>query len=299
MRKTLFERELLNGIFDVPEDSIWHIISLYWDVSRCEPYRSPFGNGDKSNVDIRRMTKWEGDYDGFWLEIDFSQKKEGILLLGVTHLGDSDHGRRKEHLLGSIEVRRISMSSNMPVNVRIVCNWKPFYMFFSDMANAIRYYFKQQSIDLALVELLAFKSEVERQTYKDIYLKKRPQENIARALLKMYLARRSYGEVEVRGGKSDILVFDKEGRFLYETKIWRGSEYYKQGLREIEEYIKGENTDNKLSATFYIVFDSTVTAAARRYIGSDLKIEVIANRTVHVIIVNINPPKPSKKPKNV
>ena len=36
---------------------------------------------------------------------------------------------------------------------------------------------------------------------------------------------------------------------------------------------------------------------ARERIGSDISTEILVNRTVHVIIVNINPPKPSKKPK--
>jgi len=77
------------------------------------------------------------------------------------------------------------------------------------------------------------------------------------------------------------------------------SEYDKHGLREIEEYIEGENTDNKLSAARYIVFDLTVTASARRYIGSDINIEVIANRAVQFIAVNIDLPKPTKKPRSV
>jgi hypothetical protein len=191
------------------------------------------------------------------------------------------------------------ISSDIPVDVRIVCSWKPFFLFFSGLANTIRAYFKQQPIDLAITEVLDFKSFVERQTYKDIYFQGRPQENIARALLQTYLIRRSYREVQVRGGNSDILVFDREGRFLYETKIWRGNENFTQGLREIEEYIIGEDTDKKLAAVFYILFDPTASAAARKYISSDLATEIIANHSVHIIIVNINPPKPSKKLKEI
>ena len=90
-----------------------------------------------------------------------------------------------------------------------------------------------------------------------------------------------------------------EGSISHETIAFEvTSEYDKQGLREIEEYIQGENTDNKLSAVSYIVFDLTVTASARRYIGSDINIDVIANRAVQVIAVNIDPPKPTKKPRS-
>ena len=77
------------------------------------------------------------------------------------------------------------------------------------------------------------------------------------------------------------------------------SEHDKHGLREIEEYIEGENTGNKLSAARYIVFDLTVTASARRNIGSDINIEVIANRAVQIIAVNIDLPQPTKKPRSV
>lgn len=163
------------------------------------------------------------------------------------------------------------------------------------MADTILSSFKQQPIDQAIAEVLEFKSLVERQIYRDIFVGGRAQENIARALLQTFLIRRSYREVPVRGGQSDILVFDREGRFLYETKIWRGSEYFQQGLREIEEYIIGENSDQQLTGVFYILFDSTKSAAARRCRGRDLTNEIIANRTVHIIVVAINPPKPSKK----
>lgn len=95
------------------------------------------------------------------------------------------------------------------------------------------------------------------------------------------------------------MVFDREGRFLYETKIWRGKENFTQGLREIEEYIIGEDTDKQLAAVFYVLFDPTISAAAHKYLGSDIDTKIIAKHSVRVIVVNINPPKPSKKPKGI
>jgi len=125
----------------------------------------------------------------------------------------------------------------------------------------------------------------------------RAQENIARALLQTFLIQRSYREVPVRGGQADILIFDKQGRFLYETKIWRGAKYFIQGLHEIEEYILGEDSDKQLASIFYVIFDPTKSAAGRRYRGSDLTTETVANRTVTIVIINIKPPQPSKKSK--
>ena len=289
-----FEIELLNQRLDVPEDGIWHVISLYWEATQHEPYLSAFAFREQNVTDIRRIREWHGDYDGVELEIEFTKDGDKLIWLGITHVGESPFSRR-EHLVGYIEVRRALISSDTPVDVRIVCGWKPFYLLFRGMADTILSYFTRQPVDRALAETLEFKSLVERQTHKDIFVRRRAQENIAQALLQTFLIRRSYREVPVRGGQSDILVFDREGRFLYETKIWKGGEYFTQGLREIEEYIIGEDSDGQLAGIFYILFDPTKSASARRYRGSDISTETIGKRTVHIVIININPPKPSKK----
>jgi hypothetical protein len=147
-----FEIELLNERFDVPEDKIWHVISLYWEATQHEPYLSPFGIDESNIVDIRQITKWEGDYDGILLEIAFPKDGDRQIWFGVTHVGNGPFSRH-EHVLGFIEVRRAMISSNLPVDVRIVCSWKPFYLFFSGLASALRAYFKQQPIDLAIAEM--------------------------------------------------------------------------------------------------------------------------------------------------
>jgi hypothetical protein len=291
-----FEIELLNERFDVSEDIIWHVISSYWEVAPHKPYRSAFALTSQKVTDIRTIQKWHGDYDGIELEIQFPKNGDRQIWFGVTYIGDSP-SLRHEHILGFVEVRRALMRSDIPVDVRIVCSWRPFYLLFKGMADTLLSYFKRQPIHQAFAEVVGFKSFVERQTHKDIFVRGRAKENIARALLQTFLERRSYREVQVRGGKSDILIFDNQGRFLYETKIWKGNENFKQGLCEIEEYITGENSDTQLAGVFYIVFDPTKSAAARRYRGSDLTTEIVANRTVHIVVVNINPPIPSKKKK--
>ncbi len=293
-----FEIELLDDRFDVPEDAIWQFISLYWHINQVEPNNLLYPISKNKVVDdIRTIIEWKGDYDGIPLEITFL--KDGIRLIwfGVTYLSEGPFGRN-EQILGFIEINRALINSDIPVDVRIVCNWKPFYLYFSGLANALRSNFTKQPIDNAIKEILGFKAVVERQTYKDIFIDGKPQEYIGRSFLQMFLNSRSYREVQVRGGQSDLLAFEKELRILYETKIWRGIENHNKGLREIEEYIIGEDTDNKLGAVFYIIFDPTESAAARRHLGSDLGTVVISKHTVHIIIVNINPPKPSKKKKD-
>jgi len=140
-----------------------------------------------------------------------------------------------------------------------------------------------------------FKNFIERQAYKDIFVNGNPQENIARSLLQAYLIPRSYREVPVRGGQTDILVFAGQGKFLFETKIWRGYEYYKQGLREIEEYVIGEGDAPGLTGIFYIIFDPTKSHSAREHLGDDFASTQVCNRQVDIVIVNLLPPQPSKK----
>jgi hypothetical protein len=120
-----------------------------------------------------------------------------------------------------------------------------------------------------LLEMQRFKTHIERQAYKDVFVNDKPQENIARALLQAYLPERGYREVPVRGGQSDLLLFTREGRFLYEAKIWHGRSYFQQGMREIEEYILGEDDDQNLLGIFYVIFDPTKTNRARNYKGDD------------------------------
>jgi hypothetical protein len=142
-----------------------------------------------------------------------------------------------------------------------------------------------------------FKSLVERQLYKDISVGGKPQENIARALLQAFLKPRSYREVPVRGGQSDLLLFSKNGRFLFETKIWRGAQYYEQGIRELEEYIAGEDDcdEDRLAGIFYLVFDNTKSNRARKYLGSDGVTQIASGRSVEIVVVNLSLPQPSKK----
>ncbi|ASJ52462.1 hypothetical protein BP422_02225 [Brevibacillus formosus] len=143
-------------------------------------------------------------------------------------------------------------------------------------------------------EIQDFKAIVERQLFDDIYVNNKPQENIARGMLQAFLSKKSYREVKVKGGQTDILVFTKKGKIIYETKIWRGPQYHEQGYKEIEEYIKGED-DGNLAGVFYIIFDPTVTGKASAYVNGDYSIKKIFNRDVHVVVINLFQPIPSKK----
>jgi hypothetical protein len=87
----------------------------------------------------------------------------------------------------------------------------------------------------------------------------------------------------------------KNGRFLYETKIWRGPDYYEQGLREIEEYVIGEGDEPGLIGIFYVIFDPTKSQSARAYLGDYITTAQVCNRQIYVIVIDLAPPQPSRK----
>lgn len=154
------------------------------------------------------------------------------------------------------------------------------------------------SIGDAEREIIGFKNFVERQAFREIYNNGKPQESIGRTLLQAYLTPRSYREVPVRGGKTDVLLMAKNGRFLYETKIWRSPDYYEQGLRQIEEYVMGEGDEPELVGIFYVIFDPTISHSARAHLGDDLTAAEVCDRQIHVIIIDLVPPQPSRKPRS-
>ncbi len=140
-----------------------------------------------------------------------------------------------------------------------------------------------------------FKAFIERQAWHDHYVNGAPQENIERALLQAYLLPRNYREVPVRGGRSDVLMFEMDGRLVFETKIWRGQANFNSGLSEIAEYIQGEGDDGLLTCAFYIVLDPTVTARAAAYISRDEVSSRLKEGNIEVVVVHIKPPQPSAK----
>ncbi|MFW9997194.1 MAG: tetratricopeptide repeat protein [Candidatus Odinarchaeota archaeon] len=144
-------------------------------------------------------------------------------------------------------------------------------------------------------EIEEFKSFIERQAYKTVFNDGNPQEELARSLLQAFLKNRSYREVPVRGGRSDVLVITEKGRLLYETKIWRGPDYYEKGIAEIEEYIKGENDDSSLLGVFYVVFDPTKANKAVDYQHGPFSTRKVGDFVLNTIIVHINPPTPSNQ----
>jgi len=150
-------------------------------------------------------------------------------------------------------------------------------------------------VEDARVHLEEFVSLIERQLHTDLTEDGPPQEKFLRGYLQAFLPSRSYREVPVRGGRSDILVHLPQGRLLFETKIWRGESSYNGGLAEISEYIHGENSDRGLLAAFYLLGDPTPSHSATKHIGAKRTLVRVAGFPTEVYIIDLSPPTPSAK----
>ncbi len=100
-------------------------------------------------------------------------------------------------------------------------------------------------------------------------------------------------EVSVRGGNVDLMIYIEEGTFIIETKVWRGMEYYLNGLVGMEKYIKGEIKD--LCGVFYVIFDPLKKEKAAAKLGGYNFQTTILNQPVDQIVIDINLPQPSTK----
>jgi tetratricopeptide (TPR) repeat protein len=144
-------------------------------------------------------------------------------------------------------------------------------------------------------DLHEFRAFIERQAHCDLFVSGKPQENIARALLQASMNARSYREVPVRGGRSDILLFEcSDQRILIEAKIWRGASYHEQGKLELAEYILGENDDGHLLGAFYVVFDPTESARSVEHEGAPVTIKEVGNIKLETVLVRVKPQQPSR-----
>jgi hypothetical protein len=82
---------------------------------------------------------------------------------------------------------------------------------------------------------------------------------------------------------------------LIETKIWRGANYHEAGIKELAEYVTGENDDGKLLGVFYVIFDPTGAQCATAHEGGPIAVRAVAGVSVEVLAISLRPPTPSKR----
>jgi hypothetical protein len=103
-----------------------------------------------------------------------------------------------------------------------------------------------------LLEVLRqFKRFAERELSRDFV--EFQNEAIGRSHLQTHLNNlgRTYREVPVGAGRSDILLFLPETTEIIETKVWGGRKNHNDGIVELNTYMKGEG----LLRGYYVVFE--------------------------------------------
>ena len=103
-----------------------------------------------------------------------------------------------------------------------------------------------------------FRDFIARAGFKILQVPDTPQESVGRHLLLTYLDlfARSVGgvlsfETETGRGRMALLITHKGGKYIVETKIWRGGIRYEAGKRQLAAYLKLEGAVRG----HYVVFD--------------------------------------------
>ncbi len=85
-------------------------------------------------TDLKHTERWHGDYHGAELQLHFVWEGNKCIWIATTHIGDGPFCKY-EHYAGYYEVNRIRLTSDIPVDVKIVCNWELLQPFFQGMAD--------------------------------------------------------------------------------------------------------------------------------------------------------------------
>ena len=111
-----------------------------------------------------------------------------------------------------------------------------------------------------------FRDFIARAGFKTLQVPDTPQESVGRHLLLTYLDlfARSVGgvlsfEVETGRGRMDLLITRAGGKYIVETKIWRGDIRYQMGKKQLAAYLKLEGE----AQGYYVVFDHRRTPEPR------------------------------------
>lgn len=123
--------------------------------------------------------------------------------------------------------------------------------------------------------LMSFKRFAESQLVSD--LAKTKKEDACRSHLQtaLHSIGRTYREVPIGAGRSDIIVLLPESEEVIEAKVWKGQQYHDDGLLELAQYVRTEG----LTRGYYVVFEffrvEPLTPNRDSLINSDVEIDVL------------------------
>lgn len=147
-----------------------------------------------------------------------------------------------------------------------------------------------RSTDNIMKRIVDFKKATESIYYVAFNVTPQPREEIGRTLLQAYLNVISFREIKMAAGQSDI--FCPDDNTIIETKIWRGTQYFNDGIMELEEYLLSQ----KYSSGFYVVFYNTIKKPTAIKNDRDIfKITTPRGTDICCVFINIKPISPSKK----
>ena len=113
-------------------------------------------------------------------------------------------------------------------------------------------------------------------------------EDTLRCTLALSIEAETFCEARTSAGNSDIMIPSMKA--IIETKIWKGIEYYKSGLFELNDYLE----KNKDYEGYYVIFDYTQSINEVIKKKSHIFDEQFQGRVMHVVFIMMNATSPSK-----
>jgi len=139
--------------------------------------------------------------------------------------------------------------------------------YFSEITspNLVDYLTPAGQIEMDLL-LDNFRDFIARAGFRILQIPDTPKEFVGQYLLYAYLdqfVQLVHGNIYLEGqtgrGKMDIAIFHQARKYIVETKIWEGTQYYEAGKRQLSAYIQLENAVEG----YYVVFDHRQNPEAR------------------------------------
>jgi len=129
-----YEERVLDQRFDASRRDIQKDINYYCAEHLDGKSRTILDISPNFISDMEYVVERKGEYLGIYIEMKFVWEGSKQHWLGVTFVGDGPF-RRREHYIGYIELDQVGINSDVPIDVRILCNSPLFYHFFRGMAD--------------------------------------------------------------------------------------------------------------------------------------------------------------------
>ena len=111
-----------------------------------------------------------------------------------------------------------------------------------------------------------FRDFIVRAGFKILQVPDTPQESVGRHLLLAYLDQfvkliggMMHIEVQTGRGRMDLIITHNQRKYIVETKVWRGNNYYQAGKKQLAAYLRVEG----VIEGYYVVFDHRQNPAQR------------------------------------